>query len=380
MKNTTIRLNLPTGVGYDIKIGLGTTKTLGEDLSKITKTKTVALISDSNTSGLYQQKIASTLEDAGFVVASFSVEAGEASKTMQCAESLHNALAQYHFSRDSVVIALGGGVVGDLAGFVASTYMRGVSFVQIPTTLLSMIDSSVGGKNGVNVGRIKNLIGTFFQPLYVCVDLEMLFSLPELEWRCGLAEMAKSAIIDSQEFSAWLFDNAATLNKISKSQGDLSTISEDEIVVLRNAIAKTIEFKARVVVEDETESGRRKCLNYGHTLGHAIEAIADNPKILHGIAISEGMRFAARLASETIGTQPGFEKAQDELLNALGIEKLNRQFNCDDLLDRMTHDKKSDGKTISFVLASAPGKWQIENLDPDVVMSHLKKWESSKEA
>lgn len=361
MTASVVRLSLPSGAGYDIRIGAGITSKLGEHLARAISPRPCALIADSNVAPLYADAVANSLEEAGFAVAKFSFMAGESSKTMSSAESFHEALAEYRFSRDSVVVALGGGVTGDLAGFVASTYMRGIPFVQVPSTLLSMIDSSVGGKNAVNVGGVKNLVGNFAQPVYVSADISLLESLPAIEWRCGFAEMAKSAIIDSQDFSTWLFDASPYL------------LAHDPDY-LRQAIAKTVEFKARVVVEDEKESSKRKCLNYGHTLGHAIEAVSESPKVLHGIAVAEGMRFAAHLAGEVIGTAPGFEEAQDSLLSALGIEPLGRTFDVDALVERMAHDKKADGKNISFVLARSPGDWRLVELAPDFIATQLKKW------
>lgn len=363
---TVVRLTLPSGSGYDIRIGAGVNEALGTHVAAATPYRAAALISDSNVAPLHSERVSAALEEAGFAVARFAVPAGEESKSLAQMEELFAALAEYRFARDSVVVALGGGVVGDLAGFVASTYMRGVPFVQVPTTLLAMVDSSVGGKNGVDVAGVKNLVGNFAQPIYVSADTEALSTLPELEWRCGFAEMAKSAVIDSPEFAEWLFDAAPRL------------VAHDPDAV-REAVARTVEFKARVVVDDERESGRRKCLNYGHTLGHAVEAIADNPKILHGIAVAEGMRFAVRLAEDAIGTAPGFAKAQDALLSALGIEPLARRFDPDALVERMMNDKKADGKTISFVLATAPGAWKVVELEPSYVRAQVARWMDEKE-
>ncbi|MGI6220331.1 MAG: 3-dehydroquinate synthase [Coriobacteriales bacterium] len=366
MTNSVVKLTLPGGRGYDIRIGAGANASLGERVAELTPYRSAALVVDSNVAPLYAADIASNLEAAGFAVATFSFDAGEESKTLAQAGELHAALSSYRFARDSVVVALGGGVTGDLAGFVASTYMRGVPFVQVPTTLLSMIDSSVGGKNGVNVAGVKNLVGNFAQPIYVSADLDVLRTLPELEWRCGFAEMAKSAIIDSSEFAAWLFDAAPAL-----------VAHEPER--LREAVARTVAFKARVVVADERESSLRACLNYGHTLGHAIEAVADNPRVHHGIAVAEGMRFAATVAADVLGTAPGFAEAQDQLLSTLGVEPMARRFDADALVDKMVHDKKGDGTNVRFVLAKAPGDWEITALGPDVLAPYVRTWMDKKE-
>ena len=365
MSNSLIKLCLPTGSSYDIRIGADITSELGKYVAEVTQHRTCALISDTNVAPLYSKQVANALENAGFAVAQFAIEAGEKSKNLHEFETLHRMLSEYRFARDSVVVALGGGVVGDLAGFVASTYMRGLPFVQVPTSLLAMVDSSVGGKNGVDVAGVKNLVGNFAQPIYVSADISLLETLPQLEWKCGFAEMAKSAIIDSAEFASWMFEQAPLL---VQHDGD----------AVRQAIAKTVEFKARVVVDDEHESNKRKCLNYGHTLGHAIEALADKPKVLHGIAVAEGMRFAASLSDEVLGVTPGFIDAQDQLLTALGIEPMARIFDADKLVELMLHDKKANGQSISFVLATAPGKWEVCDLQPEFVRAHLRKWMNAK--
>lgn len=366
MGRSVVKLNLPGGRHYDIRIGAGITGELGERIAECTPYRHAAIVSDSNVAPIYAGEVATALESSGFDVETIVFEAGEQAKSLAQLEGVQAALSEKRFTRESVVVALGGGVTGDLAGFAASTYMRGVPFVQVPTTLLAMIDSSVGGKNGVNVAGVKNLVGNFAQPIYVSADTAMLGSLPALEWKCGFAEMAKSAIIDSAEFSAWLFDAAPRL------------VAADPETV-REAIARTVEFKARVVVEDERESSKRKCLNYGHTLGHAIEAVSSNPKVLHGIAVAEGMRFAAYLSSETIGVAPGFIEAQNDLLVSLGIEPMRRTFDAGQLVDKMLHDKKGNGRTISFVLPRSPGVWQIEEMDPVVVEDALRAWNDSKE-
>ena len=361
MSAKAVRIDLSGGRGYDIRIGAGLTRELGQRIAQHTPHRHAALICDSNVAPLYAGEVGEVLETAGFRVDTITFEAGERSKSLAQLERIHMRLSELRFTRESVVVALGGGVTGDLAGFAASTYMRGVPFVQAPTTLLAMVDSSVGGKNGVNVAGVKNLVGNFAQPIYVSADTGMLKSLPQLEWKCGFGEMAKSAIVDSQEFTAWLLDVAPLL-----VQGDSETVGE--------AIAKTVDFKARVVAADEREGSLRKCLNYGHTLGHAIEAVSQNPKVLHGIAVAEGMRFAAHLAGDTMGTAPGFAETQDKLLASLGIEPMRRSFDADLLVHKMLHDKKGNGRTVSFVLAKAPGAWEMEELDPQMVKRLLAAW------
>ena len=350
---------------YNINIGANITEQLGANIVKLTPCRHAALICDSNVAPLYAKKVSDNLSDSGFFVDKIVFAAGERSKSLSMLEQIHTQLSNYRFTRESVVVALGGGVVGDLAGFAASTYMRGVPFVQVPTTLLSMIDSSVGGKNGVNVAGVKNLVGNFAQPIYVSIDTSMLKSLPEQEWKCGFGEMAKSAIIDSFEFSKWLMGAAPKL-----IQGDTQTVSE--------AISKTVDFKARVVMKDERESSLRKCLNYGHTLGHAIEAVSQKPKILHGIAVCEGMRFAAYLAYKMGETSKEFIDEQDKLLNLLGLNSLEQAYDVDLILEKMIHDKKGNGRTISFVLPKDFGVWETVESEPSIVRNALQEWMSAK--
>ncbi len=252
-----------------------------------------------------------SLKAAGFRVSDVVVPAGEDSKSLAVAgESLVGNGRRLGLTRDCAVVALGGGVVGDLAGFVASTYMRGIPFVQVPTSLLAMVDSSVGGKTGVNLPEGKNLVGTFKQPVYVCASTAVLATLDAREWACGCAEIAKASVIDSDEFFFWMMDHAAALD------------ARDPVVVAE-AIARSVVFKANVVAEDKTESrGVRECLNYGHTLGHAVESLAGYGTFSHGAAVAEGMRFAARLGMDVVGTSAELVEAQDELLDALGLPAL----------------------------------------------------------
>ncbi len=365
MSTRSIEVSLGDKRSYNINIGAGITEQLGEQIASLTPYRHIALICDSNIAPLYAKKVSDILCDRGFLVDKIVFAAGERSKSLSMLEQIHTQLSNYRFTRESIVVALGGGVVGDLAGFAASTYMRGVCFVQVPTTLLSMIDSSVGGKNGVNVAGVKNLVGNFAQPIYVSIDTNMLNSLPELEWKCGFGEMAKSAVIDSMDFSKWLMDASSEL-----VQGDSATVNE--------AIARTVEFKAKVVMADEHESSLRKCLNYGHTLGHAIEAISQKPKILHGIAVCEGMRFAAKLACKFGVASAEFVNKQDKLLSSLKLNPLEQAYDVDLILDKMIHDKKGNGRTISFVLPKDFGAWETVELEPDVVRGALLEWMASK--
>lgn len=359
---TKVIVQLPGEADYAVRVGGGIMEKLGQNLremGRFASAQDVLVITDSNVAPLYLAKVKTSLASAGFKAADIVVPAGEDTKAVEVAAEIWSALAQLGFGRDCLVVALGGGVVGDLAGFVASTYMRGVPIVQVPTTLLAMVDSSVGGKTAVNLPEGKNLVGTFFQPSFVCADTDTLATLPEREWRCGCAEVAKSAVIDSDDFFFWLTDH-------------VKAMASRDADVAAEAIKRCVIFKAGIVAQDKTESaGVRECLNYGHTLGHAIEACAGYGTFSHGAAVAEGMRFASRLAATVLGAPSDFVAAQDDLLDALGLEKLRIDAAPEELVAAMKHDKKTRGGAIRFVLARDIAQWEIKSLPDDVILKAL---------
>ncbi|MEA5021209.1 MAG: 3-dehydroquinate synthase [Gordonibacter sp.] len=368
---TKVVVNIPGEEAYDVRIGAGVLDGLGARMRSVEalgQIERALVVTDSNVAPLYRDQTKASLSAAGFRVRDIVVPAGEETKSLAVAGELWEAMAQLSLGRDCVVVALGGGVVGDLAGFVASTYMRGVSLVQVPTTLLSMVDSSVGGKTGVNLAAGKNLVGTFKQAAYVCADTSTLATLPEREWVCGCAEIAKSAVIDSDEFFFWLVEAAAAL------------MARNEEVV-SEAVARSVVFKADVVAQDKTESrGVRECLNYGHTLGHAIEALAGYGTFSHGVAVAEGMRFAARLSVEMAGASVEFVAAQDDLLDSLGLPTLEWSAPPEDMLDAMKRDKKVRQGSVRFVLPRDVGAWELVDIEDATILEHLKAWHRSKGA
>jgi 3-dehydroquinate synthase len=227
------------------------------------------------------------------------------------------------------------------------------------------VDSSVGGKTGVDLRAGKNLAGAFKQPSLVLADIETLASLPESEWRSGLAEIAKSAVIDSEEFLGWTEANASRL---------LARDSE----VVAEAVARCVMFKSGVVSSDEREEGMRECLNYGHTLGHALENVAGYGTVPHGLAVAEGMRFAVRVAVEVAGASRDFVRRQDALLDSLGLPALAGSWPPYDLHNAMRSDKKARSGDIRFVLADSPGSWSCTQVDDSVLQEHLDAWAGSK--
>lgn len=364
-------VNLPGEQPYDVRIGEGVLARLGAHMRALPALETaerVLVVTDANVGPLYRDQAKAALAEAGFRVSDIAVPAGEEAKSIAVAAEIWEAMTGLGLGRDCAVVALGGGVVGDLAGFVASTYMRGVPVVQAPTTLLSMVDSSVGGKTGVNLAAGKNLVGTFKQPLYVCADTSTLATLDAREWACGCAEIAKAAVIDSDEFFFWLTDAADAL------------AARDEAVVAE-AIARSVVFKADVVAADKTESkGVRECLNYGHTLGHAVEALAGYGTFSHGAAVAEGMRFAARLGAALVGTPMALVESQDALLDALGLPALAWSAEPAAMLDAMKRDKKARLGQVRFVLPRDVGDWELAEVDDGTLLEHLGAWARSKEA
>lgn len=367
MPATRVVVNIPGEVPYDIRIGGAILDGLGEHLrtiSALAAAPQLLIISDSNVAPLYLARAKASCAQAGYRVSDIVVEAGEESKSVTVAGELWEAMAALGLTRDCAVVALGGGVVGDLSGFVGSTYMRGLALVQVPTTLLSMVDSSVGGKTGVNLEAGKNLVGTFAQPRYVCASTDTLATLSDREWACGCAEIAKSAAIDSDQFFFWLLEHSDQLRS-----RDTATVTE--------AIARCVTFKANVVAQDKTESaGVRECLNYGHTLGHAIETLAGYGTFSHGAAVAEGMRFAARLGQRLLGTPAELVSTQDELLDALDLPVLSWRAPAAEMLAAMKRDKKARAGAVRFVLPRDVGQWEAVAVDDGVLLEALEAWAS----
>lgn len=367
MASTKVVVSLPDGTEYDVRIGGGLLPGLGEYARSCDTSRRALVITDSNVGPLYLEKAKASLVQAGYQVVDISIPAGESSKSIDCATEIWEAMAQKNFSRDSTIFALGGGVVGDMAGFIAATYLRGIEVVQVPTSLLAMVDSSVGGKTGVNIAAGKNLVGAFKQPRYVCASIETLATLSSKDWACGCAEIAKSAVIDSDDFFFWLSGSADAL-----AARDESTVIE--------AITRSVVFKANVVAEDTLErKGVRECLNYGHTLGHAIELLSGFGTFSHGAAVAEGMRFAARLGAELLGTSTDFVLEQDNLLDTLGLPELTWTAEPSMMLEAMMKDKKVRDGSLRFVLPRDIGEWELVDVEEATLLEHLEAWSQARQ-
>ena len=332
---------------YPIHIGPALLGQLAAQCRALNLGDKCAIISDRNVARRYARICVSNLKQSGFQPALITVAPGETAKSLKVAQSCYDALSKHRLERKSFIVALGGGVVGDLAGFVAATYLRGIPLVQVPTTLLAQVDSSVGGKVGVNLKAGKNLVGAFYQPRLVLCDLDTLRTLPPREFRAGLAEVIKYGII----YDATLFE---------QFERDMDRILAQDPAVLEPIIARCCEIKAYVVSEDETEAGLRAILNFGHTIGHAIEAISGYRKYLHGEAISIGQVAAARLSAMHLGLPKSDAERITALFKRAGLPtriKLSRQ-KLAQLHKAMSLDKKVVAGDMKFVLAERIGKVQ----------------------
>jgi 3-dehydroquinate synthase len=330
---------------YAIKIAPGLLKQLGGECARLKLGQRCTMITDTNVGKKFAKTVFESLVRAGFEPSLIIVPAGETAKSLKSVQSCYDRLAAHRLERKSFIVALGGGVVGDLAGFVAATYLRGVPFVQVPTTLLAQVDSSVGGKTGVNLQAGKNLVGAFYQPKLVLCDLDTLRTLPEREFRAGLAEVIKYGII----YDARLFAHL---------ERDLPRLLKREPKTLATIVARCCEIKAEVVGQDETESGLRAILNFGHTIGHAIENSSGYGKFLHGEAIAIGQVAAAKLSQKILGLPSGDLERIKKLFIRAGLPvkvKLN-MTQRKKLFAAMKLDKKVSGGEIKFVLAKKIGK------------------------
>ena len=327
---------------YDILIAPGLVHQLDKILPQYCPAAAYALISDSHVAKLYGEAIAKQVSGVGCQVELLTFPAGEWNKTRDTWASLSDRMLAARLGRDCAVIALGGGVVNDVGGFVAATYLRGVPLVQVPTTLLAMIDSSIGGKTGVDVPAGKNLLGAFHQPRVVVADPELLGSLSSVQLAAGLAEAVKHGAIADAEYFAFL-------------ESEYAAIFAKHAPALERVVRRSVEIKAEVVAQDEREKGKRAILNFGHTVGHAIEATSKY-EVLHGEAVAIGMVYEARIA-ETLGIAAagtaGRIKAVLERLH-LPVERPDAS-RVDELIAAMRNDKKVRAGEIRFALPRAIG-------------------------
>ena len=329
------KLTVNVGNGYDILIEKGIIKSCGKYIKNVTKAKKIVIISDTNVAPLYLDTVKGSIEKEGFTVFDSVFPAGESSKTTATAVSMVEFLADCGLTREDLVVALGGGVCGDMAGFAAAIYLRGIKFVQIPTTLLSQVDSSVGGKTGVDLPHGKNLCGAFHQPALVLIDPNVLDTLSEHYFKDGMGEVIKYGCIKSAE----LFE------KIEK---------EDVKASIEDIIFECVDIKRGVVERDEKEAGERALLNFGHTAGHGIEKLHNFAGISHGEAVGIGMVMISEAGENAGLTEKGTAARIKKVLEKYGL-KTEDDHSVKDIVGAMYNDKKRTGAGIKFIMLRSIG-------------------------
>ena len=354
----------PAARSYTIHVG----DTILQDIGGLLKTDCVqraVIVSDQSVNATHAKTVAEALQDAAITIDHLTIPSGEASKSLAEAERLWNEFARLKIDRKTAILAVGGGVIGDLTGFVAATFSRGLDFWQVPTTLVAQVDSAIGGKTGVNLPAGKNLVGAFWQPRGVVADISTLTTLPDREYVSGLAEVVKYGMILDTDFFHWLEENALRVR--DREQRSVAHI-----------VRRSAELKTLVVERDEREiTGLRACLNYGHTFAHAFETATGYGTLLHGEAVSLGMMAAARLACSLNRIDQLVVDRQQKLLKTLGLPVSTLALNGienDDLLGIMSRDKKSIGGKLRFILPSTIGEVEtVDNVCHEFIVSAINK-------
>ncbi|GMU42092.1 MAG: 3-dehydroquinate synthase [Xanthomonadales bacterium PRO6] len=351
-------LEVPLGErGYRVRIGQGLLAD-PDPLRAAIRGRQVLLLSNTTVAPLYAARVETAL--TGMQLRTVLLEDGERHKTVESAARIWQALAELGAQRNATLLALGGGVIGDLGGFAAACWMRGIDFIQLPTTLLAMVDSSVGGKTGVNLPQGKNLVGAFWQPRLVLADIDTLATLPAREYRAGLAEVVKYGAIFDAAFFDWLERHADALSARAPE-------------TLAQAVLRSCRHKTAVVVRDERENGERALLNFGHTFGHALETLGDYSLLLHGEAVAIGMCMAAQLSAE-LGLAPTADGARlRELLRALGLPTTRPSPVAPRrMVELMRLDKKTLSDRLRLILWRGIGRAEIfDGIDAEAVVASL---------
>ncbi len=332
------RINVEVSKPYEVLLGKGLLRNIGEDISKLNKNCKIAIITDEIVGTLYSERLMKSLEKTGYTVVKFEFEPGEKSKTINKAADILTFLAENQISKSDLLIGLGGGVVGDLTGFCASIYLRGIPFVQVPTTILAAVDSSVGGKTGVDLPAGKNLVGTFYQPALVICDTETFDTLEEDIYIDGMCEVIKYGCI------------------LDKSLFDL-ILEEDFKANIEKIVEECIRLKAYVVAQDEFDGGIRQILNFGHTIGHGIEALS-NYQISHGRAVAIGMYMIEKASGN------GYDKEIKKILDKYNIES-ETEYSPKELAQKAKSDKKINQGNINLIVLEKIGKAKISPMSVD---------------
>ncbi|MFC3928484.1 3-dehydroquinate synthase [Streptococcus caprae] len=353
-----LMVNLPDRP-YEIWIERGAIAQTGQWLAQLWKPQKVAIITDNHVRDLYEAAVKASLEATGFDVITFEFLEGEASKNLTTVNKVYEFLVKHDMTRSDGILALGGGVVGDLAGYVASTYMRGIHFVQVPTSLTAQVDSSIGGKTGVNTPYAKNMVGTFTQPDGVLIDPNTLNTLGERELIEGMGEVVKYGLIDDVEL--W--------QELAEMDGSVASILEHA----ESIIYHSCNVKRKLVVEDELDNGVRLYLNFGHTIGHAIEATAGYGQVMHGEAVAIGMVQIARVA-ERKGLMPvGITQQIIDMCAKFGLPTDHMPWDKEALYKALIHDKKARGTSIKTVIVPELGRAAINQISLDEMKEYLEK-------
>jgi 3-dehydroquinate synthase len=347
-----------TSGNYPIYIKNGLLKDIGEEVNKIYNGKKIAVITDSNVNELYGQRVLDSLKKSGFESFKIVARAGEESKSFKTLLEVYDKLLDYKINRGDMIIALGGGVVGDMAGFAASTFLRGISLIQIPTTLLAQVDSSVGGKVAVDLPRGKNLVGSFYMPKAVFIDPLLLGTLNNKFFSDGMGEVIKYGAIKDKELFYKLINyenKEALLKEIDK------------------IIYTCCSIKANIVEVDEKDTGERMLLNFGHTIGHAIEQFFNFTKYSHGEAVAMGMFAITKLGEELGKTETGTSVAIKDILERYNLPWMLPEIKSEDIIKAISLDKKNIGEDLNFILIKSIGNSFIEKINEKMINEYLQK-------
>lgn len=351
----SIKVKAASGI-YPIYIKSGLLGEIGVEVKKIYKGKKIAIVTDTNVNKFYGQKIITLLKEEGFEVFNIVVKPGEESKSTETLLEVYDKLLDFKINRGDLIIAFGGGVVGDMTGFAASTFLRGIPFIQIPTTLLSQVDSSVGGKVAVNLPRGKNLVGSFYSPRAVFIDPLLLGTLNDKFISDGMGEVIKYGVIKDSELFHTLMDyenKAALLRDIDK------------------IIYTCCSIKVAIVLADERDMRGRMLLNFGHTMGHAIEQFFDFKKYSHGEAVAMGMYFITKLGEEQGMTKVGTTSIIKDILIKYDLPWSLPELKIEDVIETISHDKKNIGGSMNFILIESIGNSFIKKIDTAVIVDYL---------
>ncbi|OSO88227.1 3-dehydroquinate synthase [Cylindrospermopsis raciborskii CENA303] len=357
---SVIKVDIPEN-SYQIIVAPGGLDQLGSQMASLNLGKKTLLVSNPIIFKHYGERAIASLQNAGFDVVHYNLPAGERYKTLNSIQKIYDTALEHKLERNSTMVALGGGVVGDMTGFAAATWLRGINLVQVPTSLLAMVDSSVGGKTGVNHPHGKNLIGAFYQPRLVLIDPQVLQTLPSAEFRAGMAEVIKYGVIWDPQLFAKL--------EASKHLDQLRYVKSD---LINYILTHSCEAKANVVSQDEKESGIRAILNYGHTIGHAVESVTKYRVFKHGEAIGIGMIAAGEIAVRLELWSKSDVERQNTLIKKSGLPtKLPAGLDINQLIDALQLDKKVKSGKVRFILPTQIGKVLVTDQVPTDVITQV---------